>query len=178
MLDVQGGVEIEEAGGEGFERGNVLGECDEGDVRGLAGNFEEEGGEDEGEAGGSGDVDAGYPEGGGEEGDEGVVEHHGADHGDEAGDEDEVSGHVEAGGKVEADEGGVGVEEGFDDVGRVAEEAGEEDEDGDALEDVVCFEPSDNHCHVVPDFPGERESDLSTLVSWPDCPRAHGNATY
>ena len=43
--------------------------------------------------------------------------------------------------------------EGFDDVGGVAEEAGEQEEDRDSLEDVVCFEPGDDHGHVVPDLP-------------------------
>lgn len=168
VLDVEGGVEVEEAGGDGSQRRDVLGEGDEGDVGGLAGDFEKESGKDEGEAGGVGDLDAAYPEGGGGKGDQRRVEHYGADHWDEAGDEDEVGGHVQAGGEVKADEGGVGVGEGFNDVGRVAEEAGEEDEDGDTLEDVVCFEPGDDHCHVIPDFPGERESDLRIAISWPE----------
>lgn len=70
-------------------------------------------------------MDAGDPEGGVEEGDGGIVEHYWTNHGDQLGHEGEVGGHIEAGSEVEAYQGGVGVRESFDDVGRIAEETSE-----------------------------------------------------
>lgn len=82
-------------------------------------------------------MDGSDPEGHADRNEHGVADHGAADGRDPVGAEEKVDCTKGAVGHVEADERGVGRFEGELKVGRVAEEADEDEADADAFEDVV-----------------------------------------
>jgi len=82
-------------------------------------------------------VDGSDPEGHADGNEDSVADHGAADRGDPVGAEEKVDCTKGAVGHVEANEGSVGRFEGELKVGRVAEEADEDEADADAFEDVV-----------------------------------------
>ena len=61
--------------------------------------------------------------------------------------------------KIEGDELGPSRFEGFDDVQGVAKQTYYHKQHREALGNVICFEPADGQCQIIPHLPGQREGD-------------------
>jgi len=159
VLDVDGGEEVEP-----FQFGGQDGAFfvdpafDKNDEEGGE-EVEYQGGPDERAAKGVGELDAGNPEGARDKDADEVEEHVAAHHGDEVADPDIVDCVEKALCKEEGYQLYPGGFERLGNIEGVAEEADHDEEDADALADVVHFEPADDEGEVAPHFPAEGEGD-------------------